>query len=143
MVAIVFSLAVAVAVLAVVAAVAHTFSFGHAGGSVSLSDQVTLSGAIATEASFSVPGSTTNQQQAIDFNQSNLQGVYIKTDQDVTLKTNSTGSPQETISLKAGIPFVWVKGAGVANPFAGNVTTTYWSNAGATAANVQVRTLVN
>lgn len=124
-------------------AVSNSISFGHTGASATLSDTVTLSGSIGTEANFTVAGSATNSQQAIDFNQTNLRGVYIKTDQDLTLKTNSTGSPQETISLKAGIPMVWVYQGGIPNPFAGNVTTTYWTNAGTTAANVFLRVLVN
>ena len=123
--------------------VSQSISFGHAGGSVPLGDTVTLAGSLATEANFSVAGSASNAQQAIDFSQSNLRAIYIKTDQDLTLKTNSTGSPQETVTLKAGVPFVWVYQSGITNPFAGNVTATYWSNAGATAANVYIRLLVN
>lgn len=124
-------------------AVSHTFSLGHSGGSVSLSDVVTVTGEIAAEASITVPAAATNQAEAIAFDQPTLQGIYIKSDQAVTLKTNASGAPQETIALAANVPFVWYAGGGIANPFAGDVTNTFWTNAGATAANVYVRVLVS
>lgn len=121
--------------------VANTFTFGHS-VAPSLADSVDVSGEHASESSFTVAGSTTNQQEAIAFSDSGLRGIYIKTDQDLTLKTNSSGSPDDTISLKAGIPYVWVYNSGIDLPFSAAVTTTYWTNAGSTAANVYLRRLV-
>ena len=122
--------------------VTQTLSFGHSGASVTINDQVNKSGSTATESSFTVAGSTTDQQQAIDFVKANLQLIYIKSDQDLTLETNSSSAPADTITITAGIPYVWVAGSGITNPFAGNVTTTYWTNAGASLATVYVRVLV-
>lgn len=122
--------------------VSHTFSFSHAGGSVSLSDSVVTTGELATESSISVAGSTTNQQENIAFNHTNLRGIYIKSDVTVTLKTNSSGSPDNTITVTAGVPFVWHYQSGVTNPFSAAVTTTYWTNATSGAATIYMRTLV-
>ncbi len=123
--------------------VSHVFTLGHTGGSAPLSDLVTVTGELATEANIAVPASTTDQQENIAFNHTNLRGVYIKSDVTVTLETNSTsGSGGNTITVTAGVPFVWYYQSGVTNPFTAAVTTTYWTNATAAAANIFMRTLV-
>jgi hypothetical protein len=48
-------------------------------------------------------------------------------DQALTIKTNSSGTPQETISLIADRPLIWR--AGDAALFAGNVSSIFVSNA--------------
>lgn len=58
----------------------------------------------------------------------NLKSIFILSDQNCTVKTNSSGAPQETITLVAGIPFVWQYQSGVAVPFAGDVTAWYVTN---------------
>lgn len=121
--------------------ITNTFTFGHSGGDVSLADTVAEVAAVAQSGSFTVAGSTTNQQEGFSWTNANLRGVYLKSDQTLTLKTNSTGSPQDTLTITAGVPFVWVFGSGITNPFAGNVTQTFWTNGGATLANVYVRVL--
>jgi hypothetical protein len=61
----------------------------------------------------------------------------------MTLKTNSTGSPQETLTIKANKPFAWNINSGVPVPFAGNVTAVYATTGVLTAdANLNVRGLV-
>lgn len=128
----------------VLGAVSHTFSFGHSGGSVSLSDQATASGEIAIEANIALAATTTDQQEAIAFAYASLQGIYIKSDVAVTLETNATNHASgDIIQIAAGVPFVWIAGAGITNPFAFNVTTTYWTNATGGAATIYVRILVS
>ncbi len=124
-------------------AVSHVFTLGHSGGSQPLSALVTVTGELATEANIAVPASTTDQQENIAFNHTNLRGIWISSDVTVTLETNATnGSGGNTITVTAGVPFVWYYQSGVANPFTNAVTTTYWTNATATAANIFMRTLV-
>jgi len=91
-----------------------------------LSDQVA---GLATDALWSV---------ALDISQ--IQYLIISTDQDLTLETNSGGAPQETIALAANNALEWYKDAGIAiaTLFAGDVTALYFTNAGATAANVSI-----
>lgn len=140
-----FLLFVVACVGAVLAAgvVSHTLSTGHSGGSVSISDSVTLTGELATEANISVAIGT-DQQENIAFNHTNLQLIYIKSDVTVTLETNATDATGgNTIVITAGKPFIWYSGCGLTNPFTSAVTTTYWTNAGASAATVYVRTLVS
>lgn len=58
----------------------------------------------------------------------NLKSFHLWSDQDLTIKTNSSSSPQETFNLKANKPVVWLEN--MANtPIAGDVTALYVSNA--------------
>lgn len=78
-------------------------------------------------------GIVTNQLTAFTLTIANLKAIVMVADQNMTVKTNSSGSPQETISLKAGIPFIWTSEAGYfAAPFAGNVTALYLTTTQAT-----------
>lgn len=57
----------------------------------------------------------------VDFSQ--LQFVFLKGSAAMTLKTNSSGSPTDTISLVAGSPKIWKTGdASGLNPFTADVT---------------------
>jgi len=58
---------------------------------------------------------------------SSLKVFSMKSSQVLTVKTNSSGSPQETFTLVAGRPIVWQEGD--AAIFAGDVTGLYVSNA--------------
>jgi hypothetical protein len=123
--------------------ITHTFTFGHSGGSTSLSDSVAVTGELATEANIALAGSTTDQQENIAFNHTNLRGIYIKSDVTVTLETNATDATGgNTITVTAGKPFIWYLACGLTNPFTSAVTTTYWTNATGGAATIYMRTLV-
>ena len=92
----------------------------------------------------SIAGSAANEQFTFSFTKTKLSSIVM---QVMTvagilhLYTNDTsgGSPQDTIVLTYGTPFVWHNqmawgGAfNLANPFAGNVTSLYVSNPGSTA----------
>ena len=67
---------------------------------------------------------------ALDISQ--IRTICIVCDVAATLKTNSSGAPQETLTLVAGIPLVWdasAPGATIGDYFAGDVTNIYVTNA--------------
>jgi hypothetical protein len=72
----------------------------------------------------------------------NLRSVFMTVDYATTLKTNSSGSPQETLSLSPLAPFSWQINSGITIPFAGNVTAWY-ATTGGTATTLTVFLLVN
>lgn len=106
----------------------------------------TVSGTMSREgdgkyaASVTVPASTTNKQVEANFTFADAEIVFLKSDKDVTLYTNapSTGAPADTITLKAGVPKVYVKDGGMTNLFTANVTAIYLSNGGSTDALVDI-----
>jgi hypothetical protein len=123
--------------------VSNTLTLGWSSGSANgVNQSVTLSANTSVISNFTGTNSATTQVH-LDWTNANLQVFYALSDQDLTLKTNSSGSPQDTITLHANKPFVWYKNSGITNPFAGNVTTTYWTNGGLVDANVQVRILTD
>jgi hypothetical protein len=83
----------------------------------------------------------TNVLFTITFAHATLQSVILVSDQDMTVKTNSSGSPDDTISLKANNPLVWSASAAYyTNPFShADVTKFYLTNA--TAARLKGRFL--
>jgi hypothetical protein len=87
--------------------------------------------------------SEANMSRAIAANQTNLaldfqfptgagriRSVYLLASVAMTIKTNSSGSPQETLVLAAGQPVIWQYGSGATCPFAvtANITKFYVTN---------------
>lgn len=99
------------------------------------------------EADVTVPASTTNQ--AISTlpitDRTKLQSLYILSSQAVTIKTNSTGSPDDTFTMTAGAAKEWTSAGSfsASNPLSANVTTWYVTNSGSAQARVRIRAGVN
>jgi hypothetical protein len=123
--------------------ISHKFDFTWSNGGTPVTGSVSPTGDTEDNREFTVAGTTTDQQVALAFTKTKLQAILISSDQTVTLYTNDlhSGTPQDTITITANKPFVWYTGSGIANPFGGNVSTSYWSNAGASTATVKVKTL--
>lgn len=77
----------------------------------------------------------------IAFTLAALKGYYIVSDQDLTLETNSSSAADDTIAMVANKPLVWYDGCGYDKHFTADVTTLYFSNAGATTANLTIDVL--
>lgn len=76
---------------------------------------------------------------AIDVSQ--LKSLFIKSDQDITIKTNSSGSPTDTIDVVANIPLMWTPDCGFDCPLSADVTGLYIANDSGSTATVQIRCL--
>lgn len=61
---------------------------------------------------------------------SKIKNLYMCFDTDLTLKTNSTGSPQETLDFTANVPLLWDADGplAISTIFAGNITKFYLTN---------------
>lgn len=75
----------------------------------------------------------------------NLKSLCLYSDVAITVKTNSSGSPVDTITMTAGQSIVWslVADGLTACPFSANVTKLYVTNAGAGAAAFKIRALAH
>ena len=69
---------------------------------------------------------------AVDVSQ--IVSFFIYSDKDVTLKTNSTGAPAQTIALQAKKMLDWRNDDIGANPLTVDITKLFFVNAGGTAA---------
>ncbi len=84
-----------------------------------------------------------NTAVAIVFPHATIQACVVSTDQDLTIKVNSTTTPTETLAVKKTAGLVWGSDYVVACPFGTDVTVMYASNAGATDAKLNIRVLYN
>ena len=69
--------------------------------------------------------------------------VIAAVGEGMTIKTNSSTTPQDTITLAAGAQLVWYPASAAANFFTGNVTGFYVSNTGTKNGNFKYRALLN
>ena len=99
---------------------------------------VTVSGEGDQNIEVAVPGSTTDYHVLASIDVSQLALIYILADKALTLKTNSTSTPADTISLAVDKPFLWYSGCGLTMPFTVDITTLYLTNGTAGTGNVEL-----
>ncbi len=110
-------------------------------GSITIPENVTLTGVKELNLDFTVAGMVTSQSEPLAFVVAKLQSFYMVSDQPITVKTNTSSPGSDVIVLAAGIPYLFVGGSGQLAAFVGDVTICYFTNAGSVTANVKIRTL--
>lgn len=108
----------------------HSLTVTWGAGSDLIGTLVSVDADSEHNVSYSIPNDTENQPLNLDWGTDKLQALFISVSRDCTLYVNaaSTGSPTDTISLKADVPFSWIKDSGMPEPFvgtAGAVTELY------------------
>lgn len=88
-----------------------------------------------------VPANTNNLAVDLAFVVSRVKSLFITSDKAVTIKTNSSGAPTQTLTRAANQPLDWTAADADACPFTANVTTAFITNATSAAANVRIRIL--
>jgi hypothetical protein len=79
-----------------------------------------------------------NFEVTIAFALANLKSIVVLVDDDVTLKTNSSGAPDDTFDLKNDEPLIWNTKSKCLNPFTEPVTKFYFTNATADPVPVEI-----
>lgn len=118
-----------------------SMTWSGSGASIPVSPDIQQAEDSEINAEPTIPAVTNDVEVAAVFSVASLKMVFILSDKDVTLETNSSSAPDQTISLLANKPLFWYEGAYHANPFTDDVTKFFFSNAGATDANVRIRIL--
>lgn len=90
-----------------------------------------------------VSAGSTNMAIAITFPHGTIQSLVVSSDQDVTVKTNSTTTPGDTLTIKKTAGVIWGSDYANACPFTADVTELYVTNAGTVDAKFNVRVLYN
>lgn len=108
------------------------------GGGLTVAGNLTTTADIRNSIEKSIPDGATNQQIVVTIKESTLVAFALSSDQAVTVKTNSSGSPQETFTLAAGEPVAWISGEVADKPIAGDVTSLYVTNASGAAATLKL-----
>ena len=92
---------------------------------------------LTAEASVEIPDlaiaeDATDTEVSIAFAYAGLKWIYIKAAAALTLETNSSSAPADTISIAAAPNvFEWTYGSGITCPFTQNVTKFYFTRVGA------------
>jgi hypothetical protein len=120
--------------------VGQTYS-SDAGTIAAITDTFTGDGEVNFDGSIPI---STNHEVDIAFANADVVSLLFYSDKAVTIKTNSTGSPDTTIALAEKTMLTWNATHLEANPFvAADVTKLYITNATSAAANMKIRILVN
>lgn len=113
------------------------------GGAIGATENITDDTELNFDGTFAT--GTTNGEIDWTSTVANLKSILIYSDKAVTLKTNSSGSPQETIPLTAGQALIWVRASDGAGhiPFAGDVTKIFITNSSGATCAFKIRALAH
>ena len=119
----------------------HQINVNYTSPSGTVVAQASATGNVNLELDLVVPASSTNYLvDTVDFPITGLQAVLFYSAVDMTVKTNSSSAPDQTITLVAGVPFFWTYGNGT-DPITAAISKIYvTSTAGGT---LNVRALWN
>lgn len=110
-------------------------------GNESVTQQETIVADSETNLDVAVADGATALQANLAVDISALKSLYISSDQNLTVKTNSSGSPDDTLTIKANSPLIWTPDCGFACPLTEDVTALYLANAAGEDATLKVRLL--
>ena len=120
----------------------HTITNTWTNGGAPIAKSVILAGGVEMNIEESIAGSSTDVQVNCPIDVSALKSIYMVADKDLTIQTNDGGSPDNTIALKANVPFVWDASSGYfPNVLTVDVVALFVTNGTADAAALQIRTL--
>lgn len=119
-----------------------TFTVALAVEGQRLSIDIPLTAEQFVRSEFSVADGQTAFRANLAADISQAKAVIIYSDKAVTIKTNNSGSPDDTLALAAGVPLVWYAGMSVdssdLNLFDADITDLYVANASGATASIKV-----
>lgn len=115
----------------------HTYQYVVTDGAVRISSSESIAASASVSLEESVPDSSTDLQINVNIVENDLTSFALVATQDVTIKTNSSGSPQETISLKANRPLIWGAGGGT-KPISDDISAFFVTNSSGSDATIKL-----
>ncbi len=124
-----------------------TFNLSVSRFSNTLSAQkvVQPSDAAVIDASVSVANGQTDKPLSIGgIDISQLKAIWLDSDQDVLIESNSSSAPDDSIALKANVPYIWMEGSPAPLLLTADVPSVlYCTNASGQAATVRLRAVMD
>lgn len=111
--------------------------------SLNISSVRNLSGDLQAAVDQVIPASTTNQEITLGIDVSELTMIAISSDVALTIKTNDSGSPDDTLNIAAGVAYVWGTGDYNTLLLTADVTSIFVTNAALVDANLKIIALVD
>jgi hypothetical protein len=115
-----------------------TFTQGVSGEGENISKSVVIEAGALFKVEEEIPASVANALVAAEIDVSQVKGLFFLSDRDLTVKTNSSSTPANTLNLKANEPQTWNEKSGLVSPLTVDVTALYVSNAAASPATLQI-----
>lgn len=103
----------------------------------SLSQSISATGEADIEMEVAIPAATDTQVD-LQVPYANIKALYWLADVAMTVETNSGSAADQTISLAAGVPLVWITGGIGSNPITDNITALYVTAASAGTLKIRV-----
>ena len=123
-------------------AIEHISTISLLQGGVTLSQSVTSSGSSESNIDEAIADSSTDLEITLTLDQSEMVSIYIESDQNITIETNSGSAPTDTLTLVANEPIIWTTNAVHSNPITADITANIFvTNASGSTANLKIRAL--
>lgn len=110
-------------------------------GNESVSQQEMITADLETNLDVAIADGQTAKQINVAIDVSALKLLFISSDKDVTIETNNSSTPDDTIEITANVPLLWTPDCGFACPLSADVATLYLANASGAEAALKIRTL--
>lgn len=108
-----------------------------------IDDPVILTGDEEIEIDGTIADTISNQLERVAFQRSHCKSFWLRSDQPLTIKTNSSSAPADTFTLAAKTPIEWALGDSGAVPLTADITALYITNASGHVAAYRLRFLVD
>lgn len=119
----------------------QTINLDWSAGNNSLSKPITITADGEANIEVTVADAAVDLPVMIAIDVSALKLLYLSSDQDLTIKTNDSGTPTDTLTVSGGKPLVWFEQNGYTNPLSADVTAIYVSNSSGSPAKLIIKTL--
>lgn len=117
----------------------HTVTNAIRTPSGTLTKSLTYSASGEANASESVANGQTDFDIVIAIAVAEVESFEIVSSQDVLVQTNDGGSPDDSLTLEAGVPYIWNTNSYEAFALTADVTVFYITNASGSTAQVEIR----
>lgn len=116
-------------------ALTHTVETKVVTGARSVLGSKVYSGDAESTLQVQIADGITDQQVNVAMDVSAIQSLLMTSDQDLTVETNSATVPDDTINLKANVPYLWTVDGYFANLLATDVVALFLTNSSGELAN--------
>lgn len=120
-------------------AFSHTYTQALQTPSGLLTRSNSYSASQSVEVSESIANGQTDADIVVAIDVSAVKSFYIVSSAAVTIETNDGSSPDDTLGLAAGVPYVWNTGSEDSFLLTADVTVLYVTNASGSSADIELR----
>jgi hypothetical protein len=119
----------------------HSVTVGVQTSSGGVTKTKSYSGSSETLVSESFPTATTDGDIVVAIDVSAVKSFYLVSDKAVTVETNDGSSPDDTIVLKADVPYFWNTDSYDTFLLTADVTVLYITNVSGSTASIELRVI--